>query len=433
MGKKKGQILVGVLVLLVVLAIVLPTMVSYVRNEAKWSEKQRQNSNAFQLAEGGVDRGYRKIAESTSTWNEIMDGNPPAGFKFDTSYDDLEGGTYTISISSGPGSGQATILAVGRDRQKKETRALKVIYSKGAVDSAMYANGIDINGGVDVQWGPMKSRANLVLSGAANVDFPRKYAVGSITGWSGTSPCTDNVENWAYNCSPGVPPPPNVSLKAYEDRAKATKCPASWAAGASPAGSCYWPGNVTFNGPSMLGTTSSTTIYVHGNITLQNSFFIGSVVSDGNVDFKGGGKGAYTIPTAGMPAPFTGGIPSSAYLEYQKFDTAAQSEYYGDAGYQTINGTFEFRSGGASPDKKDGVKNVNPTVRGFVYVTNTLSASGGGVVHGVIMCPKGISGLSGSISIFYDNNVAAAIETSDSYPTRVLWQDSRQPWPSTLP
>lgn len=429
MKSEKGQILVGVLALLVVLAILVPVMVQYVRNESNWTEKQRQNSNAFQLAEAAVDRGYRKIAESTSTWKEIQDGIAQPGFMFDQAYDDLDGGTYTISISSGPGTNQATILTVGRDRQKKETRSLKVIYAKGTVDSAMYANGISISGSVDVQWGPMKSRGNLTLTGAADVEYPRKYAVGSITGWSGTSPCTDNIENWAYNCSPGVPPPPDVDIKGYEDLAKTTKCPASWAGGASPAGSCYWPGNVTFNGPSMLGTTSSTTIYVHGNVTLQNSFFIGSVISDGNVDFKGGGKGVYTIPTAGMPAPFTGGIPSTAWMEYQKLDTAAQSEYYGDAGDETLNATFQFTSGGGTPAKKDGVKNVNPTVRGFVYVGNTLSASGGGVVHGVIMSPKGISGLSGSISIFYDDKVATAILASNSYPTRMLWQDSRQPWP----
>jgi hypothetical protein len=429
MKNRKGQILVGVLVMLVVLAILVPTMVKYVRNESSWSEKQRQNSNAFQLAEAAVDRGYRKIAESTSTWKEIQDGIPQPGFMFDQPYDDLEGGTYAISISSGPDTNQATILAVGRDKQNKETRALKVIYAKGTVDSAMYANGIDVRGNVDVQWGPMKSRGNLMLSGSPP-SYPRKYAVGSITGWAGRSPCTDNREFWAYNCPPGVPPPPKVDIKGYEDMAKATKCPVSWAGGASPAGSCYWPGDVSFNGPSMLGTTSSTTIYAHGKITLQNSFFIGSVISDSDVIFKGGGKGEYTIPTAGMPAPFTGGIPAKAWMEYQKIDTAALNEFYGDNGFKTLSGTFEFTSGGGTPAKKDGVKNVNPTVRGLVYVGNVLDASGGGVVHGVIMCPKGISGLSGSLSVFYDNNVASAIMTADSYPTRILWQDSRQPWPA---
>jgi Tfp pilus assembly protein PilX len=430
MKTNKGQILVGVLVLLVVLAILVPTMVKYVQNEARWSEKQRQNTNAFQLAEGAVDRGYKKIAESTSTWTELMNGQVQPGFNFDTVYDDLEGGTYTISLTSGPQSGEVTILTVGRDRQNKETRALKVVYSKGGVDSAMYANGISINGGVDVQWGPMKSRGNLVLTGAADLPYPRKYAVGSITGWATTSPCTDNIENWAYNCSPGVPPPPQIATNDYRLEAQRTKCPASWAAGASPAGSCYWPNTVAFNGPVM---TSTATLFFEQNLTIQNSFLWGNVIVMGNLDFKGGGKGAYLIPTAGAPAPFTGGIPPTAWKEYMSLDTAAQNEYFGDAGYQTLNPTFEFKSGGSTPDKKDGVKNVNPSVRGLVYIAGVLSASGGSVVHGMIMCPNGISGLSGSISVFYDVNVAEAMLTDTIYPTRISWLSSKQAWPAALP
>lgn len=432
MKKDKGQILVGVMVLLAVLVIVVPTMVKYIQHEARWSEKQRQNTNAFQLAEGAVDRGYQKIAESTSTWTDIQSGVVQAGYNFDTVYSDLEGGTYTISLTSGPNPGEVTVLTVGRDRQNKETRALKVVYSKGAVDSAMYANGIDIGGSVDVQWGPIKSRGNLVLSGSSDLPYPRKYAVGSITGWTGTSPCTDNIENWAYNCSPGVPPPPSVATEDYKLEAQRTKCPASWAAGASPAGSCYWPGNVSFNGPTMVHPASAT-IYVHGNMTIQNSFLIGNVIVDGNLDFKGGGKGEYIIPTAGAPAPFTGGIPTNAWKEYMSFDTAAQSEYYGDAGDKVVNATFEFKSGGATPAMKDGVKNVNPSVRGLVYVAGVLSASGASVVHGVIMCPNGISGLSGSISVFYDDKVAEAMLTGNVYPTRISWLNSRQAWPASLP
>lgn len=432
MRKREGQLLFGVIALLVVLAIIVPAMVRYIQNEAKWSVKQEQNTNAFQIAEAAVDRGYQKIAESTYTWQAIQAGQVQPGFNFDVSYRDIKGGSYAISLTSGPNAGEVTVLTVGRDKANRETRALKVVYSKGGVDSAMYANGISINGSVDVQWGPMKSRGSLILTGSADVDFPRKFAVGAITGWATTSPCTDNLENWAYNCSPGVPPPPSVAIDDYKTIAQATKCPVAWAAGASPAGSCYWPGNAAFNGPVMVHP-SSRTIYVHGNMTIQNSFLIGNVIVNGNLDFKGGGKGEYTIPTAGAPAPFTGGIPSTAWREYQKMDTAAKDEYFGDNGYQTLNPTFVFQSGGSTPDKRAGAKNVNPSVRGFVYVGGALSASGGSVVHGVIYSPAGIAGLSGTLSVFYDSNVAAAILTASNYPTRISWLNSRQRWPAALP
>ncbi|MBI4351116.1 MAG: hypothetical protein HY550_06735 [Elusimicrobia bacterium] len=429
MKNRKGQFLVGVLVLLVILAIVVPTMVKYVQNEARWSVKQGQNTNAFQLAESAVDRGYQKIAESTSTWESIQDGEVQTGFNFDTIYSDLSGGTYTIRITSGPENDEVTILTVGRDKMNRETRALKVVYSKGDVNSAMYANGISINGGVVVDWGPIKSRGSITLTGASDVEYPRKFAVGSITGWATTSPCTDNLENWAYNCAPGVPPPPTVSLTEYAATAQKTKCstavPFRFPAGASPAGSCYWPAAASFNGTTM---SSTGTVYVNGNLSINNGFLWGNLIVTGNLSFNGTGGGAYVIPTAGAPAPFTGGIPEDAWREYRKFDTVALDEYYGDNGLATLNATFEFQSGGPTPNKRSGVK-INPHVRGFTYCGGALSGGGGTVFHGVVFSPSGIAGLSGNVYVFYDDNVADAILTNTIYPTRISWLDSKQEWP----
>lgn len=429
MKNKKGQVLIGVLALLVMLAIIIPTMVKYVQHETKWSVKQEQNTNAFQLAEAAVDRGYQKIAESTSTWKAIQNGTVQTGFNFDTVYSDIEGGTYAIRLSSGPNSGEATILTVGRDKMKRETRALKVVYSKGGVDSAMYASGISISGGVVINWGPMKSRVNITLGGASDVEYPRKFAVGSITGYTGS--CTDTVENWAYNCSPGVPPPPTIDLEGYKATAQATKCAttSNFPAGAVPAGSCYWPGDANFNGTDVM--TSTRTIYVAGNTIIKNTFLWGNVIAAKNLDFQGGGKGEYIIPTAGAPTPFTGGIPAEAWREYRRFDTAALNQYYGDNGLATLNATFRFQTTG-SPDQRLGI-NASPTVRGFVYCGGVLDAAGGTLVHGVVFSPTGIAGLNGNINIFYDNNVAQAIETSTIYPTRISWLGSKQAWPSALP
>ncbi len=433
MKNRNGQMLVGVLALLVVLLIVVPTMVRYVQNEAKWSVKQGQNTNAFQLAEAAVDRGYQKIAESTSTWQAIQDGTVLTGFNFDTVYSDITGGTYTISITSGPDSGDVTITTVGRDKMKRETRALKVVYSKATMDSAMYANGISIAGSVLVDWGSLKSRGSMNLTGSPP-HYPRKYAIGSITGWNTISPCTDSIEFWAYNCSPGVPPPPAIALNSYRAIAKATKCPTGsgprFPAGAVPAGSCYWNTDPGFSGIVM---TSTGTIFVENDMTVTNGFIWGNLIVTGELEFKGGAGGiAYSIPTAGAPAPFTGGIPSLAWMEYQQFDTAAADEYYGDNGLKTVNATFSFSSSGATPAKHLGAK-VTPSVRGFVYCGGELEAAGGTVFHGAIYSPIGVSGLSGAINVFYDNNVAAAVLTDTIYPTRTSWLDSKQAWPAALP
>jgi hypothetical protein len=164
---------------------------------------------------------------------------------------------------------------------------------------------------------------------------------------------------------------------------------------------------------------------------IQNSYLWGNFVVAGSIDFKGGGRGVYSIPTAGAPAPFTGGIPADAWKEYQKMDTSLASQFYGDnGGPRVLSATFSFGLGG-SPAKKTGTT-ASPSVRGFVYCGGTLGASGVSSVHGVVMSPNGISGLTGNISIYYDDKVAAAILTSTIYPTRTSWLDSRQQWPTGL-
>ena len=77
MKRENGQVLVGVILIMLILAVLVPVMVLYTQNEAKWSVKQTQNMAAFQLAEGGIDRGYRKVSESTTTWAALMAGTIP--------------------------------------------------------------------------------------------------------------------------------------------------------------------------------------------------------------------------------------------------------------------------------------------------------------------------------------------------------------------
>ena len=107
MKKKKapGQILVIVLLGLVVLTILVPALVYYVQNEAKWTIKERKKTTAFHLAEAGIDRGIWKVKESTSTFTLASTGVAINGYKFDNEYSDINGGLYRITFSSGPAPG----------------------------------------------------------------------------------------------------------------------------------------------------------------------------------------------------------------------------------------------------------------------------------------------------------------------------------------
>src|SRR4051812_10401553 len=132
MRNSKGQIIIGAIVLLLILAILVPGIISYVQNESKWTVKEQRTTRAFQLAESAVERGFQQIILSTVTWSTLQAGGALTGFNYDQTYTDLSGGQYEIKMISGPGTQTATITGVGRDTSNHEIRAVQVIYSNSA-------------------------------------------------------------------------------------------------------------------------------------------------------------------------------------------------------------------------------------------------------------------------------------------------------------
>ena len=441
---KRGQVLVGIIMLLLVITTLLPVLIYYSQTEAKWSVKASRATHAFHLAEAGIEKAVFAISISTANWQTLKNGGRLDHYHFDTPYTDIAGGTYTIDITSGPQNLQVTVLSIGRDSTTQEVRAIKAIYTSGiGVNAGIYASGITIGGGPIVEWGPMMSLANIALSGSSDVCSPQKYAVGTITGMSaachanapgsnygGTSPpCTDNAEWWVYNCSPGVPPSVGINVGLYTQLAQAASCPtATYPAGASPAQSCYWPvgQNPTFNG---IIDTSSRTYYVEGDLTLRNGYTWGDIIVNGNLTLSGSGAGPVMTITP----------PATAWQHYKKIDTAAVGEYPGDNGYQSVVNSFTFNvSGGKTPAQcphaacQTGTKNAL-AARGFVYVGGTITGAGGSDVYGVLYSPNSVSGLSGNTGLWYDPDVGSGINLASSAPTRVSWQEILSPWPSWLP
>ena len=53
---RRGQVLAGVVLIVMVLLIIVPAMVMWVREESRSSVKDRKSTVAFNLAEAGTDR-----------------------------------------------------------------------------------------------------------------------------------------------------------------------------------------------------------------------------------------------------------------------------------------------------------------------------------------------------------------------------------------
>ncbi|MDD2806702.1 MAG: hypothetical protein PHV33_14215 [Elusimicrobiales bacterium] len=428
MKNRKGQLLLGVIAMLVVLAIVVPAMVKYIQNEVKWSEKQAQNSNAFQLAEGAVDRAYQKLVESTSTWKAVKDGLPLAGFNFDAVYSDLPGGTYTISISSGPDLEQATILAVGRDKQSREARALKVVYANAAIsqNAIRSLQGVSLSGSNEqVEWGSVLAPGSIDSN---NRNHPQFYSASSIIGkdTSASPPNTDSVQWWSYY--PGIPQASSIDIDAYRSSATldGTYYGSSQTWGSGPGSKC----------DNAVKCNTGKTYFIEGDLTVKsNGIYVGgNLIITGNLNLPNGrsGQGSPTIK-----------MPRTAWKQYGN-----DWDYYKDGGPacgESWNDTTP-----SLPDDFPGIndsyrsdENITMTVtsgkaitNGFIYVGGNIT-TGGGAGQSIFVGAAYVVGTvtlgSNNICFFYTDEAAKQILTTDVRLTRQSWLDSRQTWPAWLP
>ncbi|HAH32464.1 MAG TPA: hypothetical protein DCL44_09160 [Elusimicrobia bacterium] len=428
MKKKKGQILVGVIVLLVVLAILVPVMVNYVQNEAKWSVKESQNTNAFQLAESSVDRAYQKIVESTATWAALQSGEQLTGYMFDTVYSDLAGGTYTISITSGPLTQQATIIGIGRDKQNKEVRALKVVYGNSVLSdtSIAAANGVLMSGnGIQVEWGAIASPKEVNMYDKTHPSF---WSAAGIKNGShasdyadtngATPPNCDSPDCWwwhSYNTT--LPPMPTINFEAYKSSAIA--------AGNDPCGRAYYQaGNFSSNCTSTANP--GKTYYIEGNWTGFNSAIIGNVIVRGNLTYSNGAQ-----PSVHEHAV----VPPTAWKQY-----CNDWDYYRSEFDSTPAADPPCLGGLSDSYRVSGVTYaIDAGIHGFVYVGGDFTIPNGGgssdLIHGAIVVngTANIDCNSSDCRIYYDPDVASNIMTTTVNLTRQSWQDSSRSWPSTLP
>ncbi len=373
-----GQVIIGAIILLVLLAILVPGIIVYVQNESKWTVKEQRTTRAFQLAEAAVERGFQHVIQTTATWASVQAGAAITHYNFDRVYVDAAG-EYAIRITSGPGTNAATVTGVGRDLSTNEVRSVRVVYGNSASNAAIYAEGgISLTSNPGVEWGPVMSPASIVTTQA----HPRFYSAGSISKDpnGATPPNSDNIQWWSYY--PNLPPPPQIDLQAYLSSATAQGhvyaggtydmrndiCGGS----ATCSGVYYFTGNTTLKTPSAY--VNSGAIVVIGNLTLQGS--------------AGGGSPTATIPT-------------NAWKEYgadwayyrTNYDASAPASFPG------VNGSYPHGT------LTKAINNV--LVHGFLYVNDALSISGGGnmSIWGSLYLGDQ-SSLSGShVKVYYDDTL----------------------------
>jgi len=435
---------------LVVLLIAIPMMDRYVKNEAKFSVKERKSTLAFHLAEAGLDRGYWKIKENDTNWTTLATGGTITGYDNDVVYTDVRGGSYKIKMQQGATNLEVWITATGKDHSNNEFRAIKAVYTRAGVAAAVQAASVASGGNVNVHWGPMMSTSGMVLKGGSNELYPRKYARSSITSSGGyadrdNDPNAPNkgpktvdphIEWWSYNESPGVPDILTPDTSYYITLAKSQTCTP---AGVSPAGSCYYTGNYT--GGSAIGGLVDTTCTVGsdpkvrfftGNVDFKsNKYFCGVLIVLGNMSFVAGGKSPEGDVTANPPStawkeyqvnvPMHNGASEAGLMKDWNYDaagahpgacgggphgdTAAEDEYPGDAGYHTVS-PYNFKTGRVATGSLGLPTGTGKELsfKGYIYVGGTFDNAGGGRIFGSVQV-AGAGGMTGGGDIFYDDGL----------------------------
>ncbi len=446
MIKKKGQIMIGAILLLVILAVLVPAMVRYVQNEARWSTKQGQNSNAFQLAEAALDRGYQKVTESTNTWVTIQAGTQLTGFKFDTSYTELSGGSYAISITSGPGSQVVTIVGVGRDKNQKEVRALQAVYANSPLgaNAIQSGNTLSLSGSNEVEWGSVVSANQITIPVATN--HPQFYSAANIVGKDSngsTPPNTDSVQWYSYYSA--IPPAPYIDFDFYKSSAIATgTCISESAAdqalgctnsGISACGASGWSGGGDHD--CSTGAASKAckgyAWYINcptNGITItsnNNSWLTGTMIVIGNLTVQASAASGTESPK----------LPQIAWKQYGN-DWAYYLTNFGNGcspAENTVVPSFPgLTSSHLSPVACTKTLS-NVLLHGFLYVSGNASFQSGGVarVIGGAYIVGSTSVAAGGYIVYSDPLVSQNLITTRLVLSRASWQDSLLGWPPALP
>lgn len=442
-ANRRGQLLIGVIIMMIVLAIMIPAMVSYLQNEARWTLKEDRSVHAFQLAEAGIDKAFRKISESTATWQSIQDAVFPGvlgGYFYELSHRDVKGGCYALYLSSGPNAGEATVYSVGYEPGGKEARAIKAVFANAVTDIAVHSNGaLAITGnGFQLEWGAAISPKAITIG---NRSYPQYYSASSIdkdANGSAQPNCDANCM-WWWSFYQDIPAQPDIDFDFYRSSAQGVvlgggETVDTGACVASPPGSTYFPATCATVELGNVTTQKGRTIFIEGNANINSSggnhYVVGNFVVMGNFTTSNGniGTGTETIP-----------VPRTAWKQYgNAWDGTPTANYYRARFDPTAPAAFPgLNSSYLSSPTLTYTINGKVFVHGFLYIGGNFSTGSGGgnfalvgtaIVNGATTINTNSAG-----TLYYNADVAQQVKNTNVTLKRVSWQDyPKHAWPAGL-
>lgn len=421
----RGQVLVGVILVLMALLIMVPALVQWVQQESRTSVKDRKSSTAFNLAQAAVERGMWKLKSSTSTWASAAAGVSIAGYNFDVTYRDLPGGSYRIRFEEDTLNGVAVVVVTGegRDESSKETRAIEAVYQNVSIPGAIIAGGNFEQAETSiVHWGPVMAMGTILVSGSAyNSHYPRKLSKQWVLPYDNSlvPPNTDNLEWWSDYDVPELPQFDFTTMKSSAIATNTYNCSGRWNATIADQVLCN-TGCVSCNVSGLYQDSRAGNNYIwywDQDVVINGTGIKGTTIVRGNLTLVGGDYG-----NSGMNMR----VPYGAWREYQQFDNASTNTYPGDNGYQAVKNEYQL---GANDTIEGGPTGSDTGFNGFVYVGSDINASGDADVYGAIWV-VGAWNSADNIIIFYNDQLN--VPTLNVVLVRQSWKEvspSATSWP----
>ncbi|MDE2236706.1 MAG: hypothetical protein KGK30_02340, partial [Elusimicrobia bacterium] len=354
-----------------------------------------------------------------ANWVAVQHGETLADYNLDKSFSDLSGGSYAISITSGPLEQQATIISIGRDSLSREIRTLRVVYQNAAMGdiAIMGVAGVDVSGNnLSVEWGGIVSPNDITPNGQAH---PSYWSAGNIVGYDSNGSALPNCDSpncwWWHSYYKDVPPEPQLDFQFYKSSAQAS--------GIAPCGKAYYQSG------NMSGTCQSTNgkpFYIEGDWTKFNGPIVGTVIVMGNMTTPNGSMSGRSVD-----AP----IPQTAWKQYCNDWSYYLSNYNTDA---TMSGTTQcpgIYNSYRSPSSMS--YDIDPVVDGALYIGGDFTGPNGGgnstLAYGALIVKGHVYLNSNShVTYYYSSDAANSLQTTQIVLSRVSWQEEVRQWPAGL-
>lgn len=482
----RGQVLVGVIMLLLVLLIIVPALVQWTQIDSKQSVQNQKTNIAFNLAQAAVERGMWMAKSSTGTWQQLVGGSALPGYNFDATYTDVPGGTYRVQITRVVGVGVSSsvvIVGEGRDPQTQQTRAVSAVFQNQSIYSPLMASqGVSQNMGMCPIWGPIMSQGNIFLADDVTAFryFPRKYAKGDVISNDAVNyprdvtwpnpPNTDGAEWWSdYQYVPDLPILDFATMRAQANAThtlnvygcKGSTTHTDPATGLTVGGHAPWDtrpscGNIgshtlhfssSFNHPlgAYNSPSSSYTWYYDGDLILggnnkpraqypsqtQAIGLWGTLIVRGNLTLDATGDYDYT-----------NNVPVNAAAEmhrttFNTYDTGSSGEYPADNGLNQTRAVWNFGTDSSNFPGSPYSGWINTVgVRGFTYVGGNLTITNNGFMdfNGAVWVNGAVTSSGASLNqfcgIYFDDTLT--LPTLNVVLIRKSWKEvpaSTTPWP----